>query len=326
MKAAVYHRYGPPEAVLGVGEIDRPDVDGAKVLVRTKASAVNPVDWFYVRGEPYMIRLANGLRRPRNPVLGWVLAGMVEAVGPKVTKFQPGDEVYGEISGGGFAEYTAAPEKALTTKPASLSFEEAAAVPLVGMTALNAMRDHGKVTPGQKVLINGASGGVGTLAVQIAKLFGAEVTGVCSGRNADLVRSLGADHVVDYTRDDFVAGGPQYDVILDNVGNRSISEFRRALVAGGTYLPSTGRGGRWIGGLRLAIKATLLSPFVGHRLKAFVASGKGEDLAVLTELIEAGKVRPVIDRTYPLEDTAAAVAYYGEGHARGKVVVSVSAG
>lgn len=232
-------------------------------------------------------------------------------------------EVFAEISKGGFAEYACVSEAALALKPTSLTYEQAAAVPLVGVTALKGLRDHGKIRPGQKVLITGASGGVGTFAVQVAKAFGAEVTGVCSTRNVDFVRSIGADHVIDYTQEDFIQGGPRYDLILDNVGNHSVLECRRALTPRGTLLPNSGAGGRWLDGLPRAAGALALSPFVRQRLRPFVPAGKGEDLAVLTELIEAGKVTPVIDRTYPLSETAEALAYYGQGHTRGKVVITV---
>ncbi len=322
MKAIVYHAYGAPD-VLELREVSKPQVKNDEVLVRVRAAAVNPGDWFYLKGEPYIMRMAVGLFAPRNGVLGRAVAGQVDATGSSVMRFRPGDEVFGEISKGGFAEYASVPEQALALKPASLTYEQAAAVPLVGVTALKGLRDHGKVKPGQKVLINGASGGVGTFAVQIAKTFGADVTGVCSTRNVDLVRSIGADHVIDYTHEDFTQGGPRYDLIFDNVGNHSVLACRRALTPRGTLLPNSGAGGRWLDGLPRIAAALALSPFVGQKLRPFVPAGKGEDLVVLTDLIAARKVAPVIDRTYPLSETAEALAYYGQGHARGKVVITV---
>ena len=322
MKAIVYHKYGSPD-VLELRDVSKPEVKNGEVLVRIRAAAVNPGDWLYLRGEPYIIRITAGLFTPRNGVLGRAVAGQVQAVGSDVTRFRSGDEVFAEISKGGFAEYASVSEGALALKPASLTYEQAAAVPLVGVTALKGLRDHGKIKPGQKVLITGASGGVGTFAVQIAKAFGAEVTGVCSTRNVDLVRSIGADHVIDYTHEDFTRDGPRYDLILDNVGNHSVLACRRALTPHGTLLPNSNAGGRWLDGMPRVAGAFALSPFVRQRLRPFVPAGKGEDLVVLTELIEAGKVTPVIDRTYPLSQTAEALTYYGQGHTRGKVVITV---
>ena len=322
MQAAVYHRFGSPD-VVQVEDIPKPVPKEAEVLVRIHAAAVSPVDSFWLKGEPFIMRPGAGLVTPRNPVLGSAVAGRVETVGAGVTKYASGDEVFAETSHGGFAEYTCIPEVRVASKPANLTFEQAAAVPLVGVTALQGLRDHGKVKPGQKVLINGASGGVGTFAVQIAKVLGAEVTGVCSTENVDLVRSLGADHVIDYTEDDFTKGAVKYDVVLDNVGNRSISECRQALTPRGTYLPSSAAGGRWVGGVARVVKSAVLSPFVRHRLRPFLATGKVEDLETLTGLIEAGKVVPVIDRVFPLNDISEALALYGTGHARGKVIVTM---
>jgi NADPH:quinone reductase-like Zn-dependent oxidoreductase len=260
MKAVVYHEYGSPD-VLEFQEVDKPAIKDGEVLVRVLGAAVNPGDWDLLHGTPYVLRIITGLRRPRNKVLGLGVAGRVETAGNHVSKLQPGDEVYAEIRGGGFAEYTRVPAAALAPMPSSLTFEQAAAVPVVGVTALQALRDIGQVQQGQKVLINGASGGVGTFAVQIAKALGADVTGVCSTRNVDLVRSLGADHVIDYTREDFTRTGQQYDLILDNVGNRSLSEYRRALNPKGGLIPNSNKGGgRWLGAfLRRAVKALLLS-------------------------------------------------------------------
>jgi len=327
MKAVVYHEYGSPD-VLAVQEVDKPAIKEGEVLMRVLGAAVNPGDWDLLHGRPYVLRPITGLRRPRNKVLGLAVAGRIETVGNNMSKVRPGDDVYAEISKGGFAEYARVPQAALAPKPSNLTFEQAAAVPVVGVTALQALRDIGRVQPGQKVLINGASGGVGTFAVQIAKALGAEVTGVCSTKNVDLVRSIGADHVIDYTREDFTRSGQQYDLILDNVGNRSLSEYRRALTPKGMLIPNSNKGGgRWIGAfLRRAVKALLLSPFVSQRLRPFAASGKGEDLVVMTELMEAGKVTPVIDRAYPLGETGEALRYYGKGHTRGRIIITMESG
>ncbi len=324
MRAVIFEEYGSPE-VLKPAEIEKPVAAEGELLVRVLACSVNPGDWDVLHGSPYVLRPVAGLRRPKNPVLGLAVAGRVEASGAKVTGFRPGDEVYAGIGKGGFAEYARVPEAAAAPKPSNLTFDQAAAVPVAGVTALQGLRDVGRVEAGQQVLINGASGGVGTFAVQIARLLGAEVTGVCSTANIDLVRSLGADHVVDYTRDDFTAGESRYDVILDNVGNRSLADCRRALKPRGVLIPNSNKGGsRWIGSfLARAIGALVLSPFVSQRLRPFAATESGEDLAALTELIEAGNVTPVVDRTFPLGETAKALAYYGEGHARGKVVITV---
>lgn len=326
MKAIVHHAYGPPDEVLALQDVDEPAVERDELLLRVHAAGVNPGDWYVLWGTPYVLRAASGLVRPRHQVLGLAVAGTVESVGRDVSRFRPGDEVYAEVPRGGFAEYARVPVDAAARTPANVGFEQAAAVPVVGVTALQALRDVAQVQPGQQVLITGASGGVGTFAVQVAKTLGAEVTGVCSTASADLVESIGADHVVDYTRQDFTRGGQTYDLILDNVGNRSLSELRRALVPGGMLIPNSNRGGRWIGGyVRRATHALVVSPFVRQRLRPFSASGKGEDLATLTELVEAGKVTPVIDRTYALSRTAEALGYYGQGHARGKVVIAVRA-
>jgi NADPH:quinone reductase-like Zn-dependent oxidoreductase len=276
-----------------------------------------------MRGLPYIMRPI-GLRIPKDGGFGSDVAGQVEAVGKAVTRFRPGDEVFAHVLSGGFAEYTCVSEDVLGRKPANLTFEQAAAVPLAALTALQGLRDHGRVQPGQKVLIIGASGGVGTFAVQIAKSFGADVTGVCSTRNVDLVRSIGADHVIDYTQEDFTQSGQKYDLILQLAGTRSASDCRRALTSGGTLLLSSGESdGRWIGPLDRIIKALVLSPFVSQRLAPFEAKRSREDLQALKELIESGKVSPVIDRTYPLSDLPDAMRYLEEGHARGKVVVTV---
>jgi NADPH:quinone reductase-like Zn-dependent oxidoreductase len=275
-----------------------------------------------VRGAPFAVRLVTGLRKPKYGVPGFDLAGRVEAVGTDVKQFQPGDEVFG-ASTGTCAEYARAAERNLALKPAGLTFEEAAAIPTSALAALHGLRDVGKVQPGQKVLINGASGGVGSFAVQLAKSFGADVTGVCSTRNVDLVRSLGADHVVDYTREDFTRGGQRYDLIFDNVENRSLADCRRVLTPTGTLVLNSGTGAQGIGMLVRLVKPLVLSPVVRQRLRRYLSVPSHEDLVVLKELVESGKLRPVIDRTYPLRETPAALAHIEGGHARGKVVVTV---
>jgi NADPH:quinone reductase-like Zn-dependent oxidoreductase len=322
MKAITQDRYGSPD-VLELKSIDKPLVGDDDLLVRVHAAAVDAGVWHLMRGVPYIVRMAFGLRKPKKNVLGADMAGQVEAVGKNVTQFQPGDEVYAEVDTGSFAEYTCAPEAVVGLKPANLTFEQAAAVPLSANTALQGLRDRGQVQPGQKVLINGASGGVGTFAVQIAKWLGAEVTGVCSTTNVDLVRSIGADHVIDYTREDFTKSGQRYDMILDLVGNHSTSDFRRALTPKGTLVLSSGNGGRWLGPMGRIINALVLSPFVGQRLRPLVATRSKENLVALKELMESGRVTPVIDRTYPLGETPEAIRYVEQGHARGKVVILV---
>jgi NADPH:quinone reductase-like Zn-dependent oxidoreductase len=276
-----------------------------------------------MRGLPYIMRPI-GLRIPKDGSFGSDVAGQVEAVGKAVTRFRPGDKVFAHVLSGGFAEYTCVSEDVLGLKPANLTFEQAAAVPLAALTALQGLRDHGQIQAGQKVLIIGASGGVGTFAVQLGKSFGADVTGLCSTRNLDLVRSIGADHVIDYTKEDFTQSGQKYDLIFQLAGTRSPSDCRRALTSKGKLILSSGESdGRWIGPLDRIIKAVVLSPFVSQRLGPFEAKRSKEDLQILKELIESGKVSPVIDRTYPLSETAEAVRYLEEGHARGKVVIAV---
>lgn len=322
MKAIVQHKYGPP-SVLQLRDIDVPAIKARQVLVRVRAAAVHPGDLFFMEGVPYVFRLGYGLRRPRKRIPGFDVAGIVEAVGPKVRDLRPGDEVFGNGKGT-CAEYTAASDGALAPKPPGLSFEQAAAVPTSAVAALRGLRDAGKLQAGQTVLINGASGGVGTFAVQIAKSLGAEVTGVCSSRNVDLVRSIGADHVVDYTREDFTRGGPRYDLILDNVANHPLSDLRRALTPNGTLLPNGGSvGGRWFGPLGRTASAFVTSPFIRKQGRPFLAEVKRKDLTDLTELIEEDKLTPVIDRSYPLNETPDAMSYVGTGHARGKVVITV---
>jgi NADPH:quinone reductase-like Zn-dependent oxidoreductase len=323
MKAIVQDAYGSAD-VLGLRDIDQPVVGDGDVLVRVRAAGVDQGVWHVMAGLPYPIRLAGyGLRRPKSPVPGMDMAGVVEAVGNDVTRVQPGDEVFG-VGRGSFAEYALAIEDQLAPKPANLTFEQAAVVAVSGSTALQGLRDHGKVGPGQTVLIIGASGGVGTYAVQMAKTFGAEVCAVCSTAKVDMVRAIGADHVIDYTQDDFAKGEQRYDVILDTGGNASLSRLRRALTAKGTLVIVGGeKEGRWLGGSDRQIRALLLSRFIGQKLGTFVAGQTHDDMIVLKELIEAGKVTPVIDRAYPLSEVPEAIRYMRDGHARGKVVITL---
>ena len=326
MKAMVNMKYGPPD-ILELTKVERPTFKDDEVLVKVHAASVNPADWHLLRGEPYIARLQLGLRKPKDRVLGCDVAGQVEAVGKNVKMLQPGDEVFGSpfMHGfGAFAESVSVSEDLLAPKPANLSFEQAAAVPLAASTALQGLRDHGRIEPGHKVLIIGASGGVGTFAVQIARYFGAEVTGVCSTRNVEMVRSLGADHVIDYTREDFTRSGRKYDLVFQLAGTRSPSDCRRALTSKGTLVLSSGESdGRWIGPVDRIVKALVLSPFVSQKMASFTVKPNKEDLQFLKQLIEAGKVRPVIDKTYPLSETPEAIRYLENGHARGKVVIRV---
>ncbi len=323
MKAIVQDTYGSAD-VLEFRDIDKPGIAGGEVLIRVHAAGLDRGVWHLMTGLAYPIRLAGyGFRAPKTPVPGMDLAGVVAAVGAGVTRFRPGDEVFGSGKGA-FAEYARAPEDKLAAKPANLTFEQAAAVAVSGSTALQGLRDHGRVQPGQQVLIIGASGGVGTFAVQLAKAFGAEVTGVCSSTKADLVLSIGADHVIDYARADFADGARHYDVILDIGGNASLARLRRALTPRGTLVIAGGeKGGRWLDGNDRQLRAILLSVFVGQKLTTFVSTQNHQDLIVLAELIESGKVTPVIDRTYPLTEVPQAVRYLEHGHARGKVVITV---
>jgi NADPH:quinone reductase-like Zn-dependent oxidoreductase len=324
MKAIVQDRYGPPD-VLELRDVEAPAAGDHEVLVRVQAAAVNALDWHYMRGDPYVARPSMGLRRPKVRIRGRDFAGRVEAVGEGVDGFRPGDEVFGEADGA-FAEYVSAPHDTVDTKPANLTFEQAAAVPLAGNTALVGLRDHAQVQPGQRVLINGASGGVGTFAVQIAKSLDAEVTGVCSARNADLVRSIGADHVIDYASEDFSRSGQRYDVVFDLVGNRSLTDYRRALTPDGTLVLSGGGvsgGGSLVGPMALFVKGMLLSRFVSHRLLQFTAKPSRANLAALRELIESGAVAPVVDRSYQLSEVPEAIRYLEVEHARAKVVITV---
>jgi NADPH:quinone reductase-like Zn-dependent oxidoreductase len=325
MKAIVQAEYGSaPEDVLQLVEIDRPTIGGNEVLVRVRAASVDRGTWHLMTGLPNLMRIMGfGFRRPKALNPGRCLAGTVEAVGQDVTEFTPGDEIYGTCNGS-FAEYAVAQVGLIARKPASLSFEQAATVPVSGVTALQGVRDRAQVKPGEKVLIIGASGGVGTFAVQIAKAFGAEVTGVCSTAKMDLVRALGADHVVDYTCDDFTGGEQRYDAILDIGGNSRLSHLRRALTPGGRLVIVGGEtGGRWLGGFDRQLRAIALSPLVTQKLGILGAKERAEDLSTLRELVVSGKVTPAIDRTFPLSEGPAAMRYFQEGNARGKVVITV---
>lgn len=314
MKAIICTEYGPPD-VLKIAEVQKPAPTDDQVLVRVRAASINQVDRLF-RGESYIVRAMTGLRKPKDPRVGRDLAGQVEAVGRNVTRFQPGDEVFG-TGLGAFAEYACTDQKNLAFKPANVTFEQAAAVPVAAITALQGLRDKGRIQPGQMVLINGATGGVGTFAVQIAKSFGADVTGVCSTRNVDLVRSIGADRVIDYTREDFTQSAQRYDLVFDGVGNRSLSDCRRVMSPRGTYVVAGAKS------LAQFFKAPLLSPFVSQRVVMFVASINTADLAALMELIQAKKVTPVVDKSYPLSQVPEAVRYMEEGHPRGKIVITI---
>jgi NADPH:quinone reductase-like Zn-dependent oxidoreductase len=324
MNAVVQDTYGSPE-VLEVREIDKPVVGDDEVLVQVHAAGVDPGVWHLMTGRPYLVRVMGyGLRKPKVGIRGQDVAGRVEAVGTNVTRFRPGEEVFG-ICDGSFAEFVCGRPDKLAPKPANLSFEQAAAVPISALTALQALRDRGKVQPGQTVLIIGAAGGVGSFAVQLAKAFGAKVTGVCSTTKLDLVRSIGAEEVIDYTRDEFADGGRHWDLIVDTAGRRSLSQLRRALTRRGTLVIVGGEGGgRWLGGFdRQILRAPVLSLLVRQRLRPLVSKERRADLVVLKELIEAGKVTPVIDRTYPLAEIPEAIRFLEEGHARGKIVIRV---
>jgi NADPH:quinone reductase-like Zn-dependent oxidoreductase len=329
MKAIRYYAYGSPD-VLQLQDIDVPAVGDNDVLVRVRAASVNPLDWHFMRGAPYLARAQAGLSRPRTNGLGGDMAGRVEAVGKNVTKFQPGDEVFGGRGvtlverSAAFAEYASIHEDGMVlNKPANLTFEQAASVPVAAITALQALRDKGRIRPGHRVLINGAAGGVGTFAVQIAKALGAEVTGVCSTPNVEMVRSIGAGHVIDYTKEDFTRTGQRYDLLVDLVGNRTLTESRRVLAPKGVLAVGAPAKGLWIGPLIGILKLVLLSRVVSQTMVAFLARESQDDLAVLHELLETGKITPVIDRTYPLSEVPKAIAYLEEGHARGKVVITV---
>lgn len=323
MKAIVYTEYGPPE-VLQLKEIEQPTPNDNEVSVKVHAASVNSYDWRLLNADPFLVRLmGGGLLKPKNKILGADMAGRVEAVGRNVKHFQPGDDVFGDLARcgcGGFAEYVCARENALVSKPASVTFEEAAALPMAAVTALQGLRDKGQIQPGQRVLINGASGGVGTFAVQIAKSFGAEVTAVCSTRNLDMARSIGADRVIDYTQEDFTMNGQHYDLILAANGYHPILEYKRALSPKGIYVMSGGS-------MTQMFQAILLGPWISmtarKKMGALSAKPNTKDLIFMNELLEAGKVRPVIDRRYPLSEVPEALRYLGEGHAKGKVVITL---
>jgi NADPH:quinone reductase-like Zn-dependent oxidoreductase len=322
MKAIVYTEYGPPD-VLHLEDVEKPTPKDNEVLVKVHAASVNAADWHLLSADIFLVRLMTGLLKPKYKILGAAVAGRVEEVGRNVKEFQPGDEVFGDLSGcgwGGFAEYVSAPESAVVLKPASVTFEEAAAVPVAAVTALQGLRDKGQIQPGQKVLINGASGGVGTFAVQIAQSFGAEVTAVCSTKNVDMARSIGADQVIDYTQEDFTQNGQRYDLILAANGYHSIFDYKRALSPKGRYV-MTG------GSLAQMFQAMLLGPWISmtgsKKMGNVMAKPNKKDLAFIKELLETGKVKPVIDRCYPLSEVPEALRYLGEGHARGKVVITV---
>jgi NADPH:quinone reductase-like Zn-dependent oxidoreductase len=323
MKAARFHCYGGPE-VVHVEDAAKPVPARDEVLVRVHAAGLNPLDWHYMRGVPYLMRLSGGFGRPKDPTMGVDFAGVVEAVGQDVTRFKPGDRVFG-AKGGALAEYVAVSEtRNVLPKPERISFEQAAGVGVAAVTALQALRDQGELKAGQKVLVNGASGGVGTFAVQIAKALGAQVTGVCSTRNVELVRSIGADRVVDYTQEDFTQGTERYDLVVDMVGNHSFGKIRRVLEPTGRYvIVGANSDGRWLGGLTTALEAVAASRFAKQDAVFFIAKMRPEDLAFLAGLTADGKLTPVVDRVYPLADVAEAITYLETGRARGKVVVSV---
>jgi NADPH:quinone reductase-like Zn-dependent oxidoreductase len=337
MKAAVYRAYGPPEVVIKVEDVEKPAPKDHEVLIKVRVAAVNPLDGALTKGRPYIARLMTGLRKPKITQLGVDVAGQVEAVGRNVTQFKPGDAVFGSCirnpqdSGvrvwdcrGSFAEYVCAPESTLAKKPDSVTFEQAASAPVPAFTALQGLRDKGHLQPGHKVLINGAAGGVGTFAVQVAKSFGAEVTGVCSTRNVDMVRSLGADHVIDYTQQDFTKRGKRYDLFFDCVGNHSLSASIRVLNPKGIFVMVGDRTGRKMTPLLARLLAALvLSWFITQKLVTFLARPNKEDLTITRDLLAAGKLTPVIDKRYSLREVPAAIRYLGEGHARGKVVVNL---
>jgi len=322
MKAIVYYRYGPQE-VLQCEEIETPTAHPDQVLIRVCAASVNPLDWHFMRGTPYFLRLLAGLRKPRDRRFGVDVAGQVVAVGSSVTQFRPGDEVFGGCRGA-FAEYAIASEEKLVKKPSNVTFEQAATVSIAGCTALQGLRSGGPIQSMQKVLINGAAGGVGTFAVQIAKSFGAVVTGVCSTKNNEMVRSIGADQVIDYTKDNFSRMGHRYHLILDTVGNHSLFACRRALLQGGTYAGVGGSSGRWmIGGLLQMLIAPAWSRIISQNMRILLARPGKEDLLTLKDLMATGKVRPVIERQYKLQEVPEAIRYLEQGHARGKIVIKI---
>jgi len=326
MQAIVYRAYGGPE-VLRLEAIDKLLPLDTQILVQVRAASANPLDWHYLHGTPYLMRLDGGVRKPHDPRIGTDFAGVVAAVGTRVTEFKPGDEVFG-VGIGTFGEYALAYERRIALKPAGLSFEQAAAIPIAAVTALQSLRDKGKLAAGQKVLINGSSGGVGTFAVQIAHLLGAKVTAVCSTRNVEMVRALGADHVIDYKREDFTKGEARYDLIVDNVGIHPLSDMRRVLKPQGILVLVGGGGpdaGNWIGPLARPLKALVMSPFVEQEMSMLLADVTRKELTYLGGLVESGQVKVVIDRTYPLAEVAEAIRYLEDGRARGKVIINVAA-
>ena len=318
MKAILRRTYGPPD-VLSYEDVEKPAVGDAEVLIRVRAASINPVDWHFMRGTPYPIRMGAGFRTPDDPRVGFDVAGQVETVGKNVTQFKPGDDVFGNCRGA-LAEYASASENSLAPKPANVSFEEAAAVPVAAVTALNGLRDKGGIQKGHQVLVDGASGGVGTFAIQIAKWFGAGVTAVCSTGKQETARSLGADHVIDYTRDDFTRRGQRYDLILGANAYHSVFAYRRALKPRGVFVMAGGGGAAIV---QVLLLGPVLSRIGSKKVRFFVANPKKADLILLAELLETGKVVPVIDRRYPLTDAAEAMGYLEAGHARGKVVLTV---
>ncbi len=323
MKAIVYDEYGPPE-VLRYADVDPPLIGDDEVLIRVRAAALNPMDWHFMRGTPYALRLQAGLKQPKKTRLGVDVAGRVEATGRRVRRFKPGDEVFGACEGA-FAELASARESALCRKPAGVAFEQAAAVPIAGLTALQGLRDKGRLHRGQSVLINGAAGGVGTMAIQIARALGARVTGVCSARNVDLVRSLGAEQVINYIKADFTRIGEHYDIVFDTIGNHSLIACREVLQPEGTCVIVGGRSGRWVAPLGRVIQAEILSRLVRQKFVALLAQARAEDLTTLGDMMTRGELTPVIDRQYRLAEVSTAIAYLEQGHARGKVVVTVDA-
>jgi NADPH:quinone reductase-like Zn-dependent oxidoreductase len=322
MKAILYRRYGAPD-VLQVEETAKPNAGDTEVLIKVRAASVNPYDWHFMRGTPYPIRLMAGLGKPKDSRLGADVAGEVETVGARVTRFKSGDAVFG-MCRGAFAEYACASESAVALKPDRITFEQAACVPIAALTALQSLRDKGRIQPGHQVLVNGAAGGVGTFAVQIAKSFGAQVTGVCSTRNLDMIQSIGADHVIDYTREDFTKSSQRYDLILDAVGNHALSSCRRVLNPKGILIMAGGEAGRWmIGVIGRTIQALVVSRLVSQKFVGMLAKASSEDLAILSELMVSGKVTPIIDRRYTLAEVPEAIRYLEKGHAQGKVAITL---
>lgn len=322
MKAIVHKQYGAPD-VMRLVEIEKPTPSDNQVLVKIHAASVNALDWHLLTADIFLVRLSMGLFGPKNPVRGADIAGRVEAVGRNVTKFKPGDEVFGDTAHGGFAEYAVASERALVLKPSNLSFEQAAAIPVAALTALQGLRDVGKIQAGQEVLINGAAGGVGTFAVQIAKAFGSEVTAVCSTRNLEQTRALGADHVIDYSKENFTESGQRYDLIFAANGYHPLAAYKRVLKPRGIYVMAGGTSKQIFDAM---LFGGLMSEKDGRKMTNFMAESKLEDLQTLKEMCEAGKIVPVIDKRYPLEQTPEALRYLGAGHARGKVIVAVAEG